>query len=365
MRFTIFGLTLSSSWGNGHATVYRALLRALHRRGHEITFFEKDVEYYAFRRDFNVCDFCDLRLYRDWDEVRPDALALTAESDVVIIGSYCPEGARIADEVLSLARPKKIFYDLDTPVTLARFPVGQPDYIRADQIAEFDLVLSFTGGPALEQLRQQYGARQALPLYGCVDPALYQSVPARDEFRCALSYMGTHAADRQTKLDEFFLEAARRQPARNFVLAGTLYPWSWTWPPNVRRFDHVAPADHPALFSSSRLTLNITRAEMAANGWCPSGRFFEAAACSTPVITDCWPGLEDFFTLGDEVIVARNTEDVLAALQLSDAELQAIASRARERTLDQYTGDYRARELLSYLGSSRTAAKEEKLEMAL
>lgn len=364
MRFCIFGLTLSSAWGNGHATHYRALLRALHRRGHEITFFEKDVEYYALRRDFAACDYCDLKFYESWDEASSSALACAAESDVVIVGSYCPEGARINDEILSLNRPLRIFYDLDTPVTLDRLNRGTVEYLRPHQVAEFDLVLSFTGGEALDILRARYGARQALPLYGCVDPDVHRRVEQRADFECDLSYLGTYAEDRQSKLDQLFLEPARRLPEWSFVLAGSLYPWEWRWPENVRRFDHVAPADHPSFYCSARCTLNITRREMTANGWCPSGRFFEAAACGTPILTDWWHGLDEFFSPGEELLVVSKAEDVISALQCDDVALMNMARRARERTLDEHTGDCRARQLLGYVESAPGRRERRTVELA-
>ena len=364
MRFCIFGLTLSSAWGNGHATHYRALLRALHRRGHEIIFFEKDVEYYALRRDFICCDYCDLQLYENWDTLRPLALAHAAEADVVIVGSYCPEGARINDDVLGISHPLRIFYDLDTPVTLGRLAMGDADYVSPHQIAEFDLVLSFTGGQALKVLRERYGARQARPLYGCVDPDIHGRVEPRSDFVCDLNYMGTYAADRQSKLDELFLEPARRLHDRGFLLAGALYPWHWSWPGNVRRFDHVAPIDHSAMYSSARCTLNITRREMAANGYCPSGRFFEAAACGTPILTDYWEGLEEFFSPVEELLIVSNANEVVAALNRGPANHALMAGRARERTLDEHTGDCRAQQLLSYLESARGSNASRALEMA-
>ena len=355
MKITIFGLTLSSSWGNGHATPYRAILRALARRGHDITFYEKDVEYYSLRRDFVSCNYADLKLYASWEDIRREAMADCAESDVVMTASFVPDGARINDEVLELSRPLKVFYDLDTPVTLNKLDHGRTDYLRADQLKEFDLVLSWTGGHALDRLHDEYGVRLARPLFGCVDPDNYVRLAPREEFRCELSYMGTFAQDRQSKLDELLLEPARRRPNSWFLLAGTLYPWAWQWPSNVKRLDHVAPSDHAALYSSSRLTLNITRGEMAASGYCPSGRFFEAAACGTPIVTDWFDGLDTFFTPSREVLVADNAGDILRALDLSDEELSSIAKAARQRTLDEHTGEHRAEALLRYIGEARIA----------
>jgi len=323
------------------------LLRALRRQGHDCTFYEKDVEYYYWRRDFASCDYCTLVLYPDWGTVRHRALADAASSDVVLIGSYCPQGARIAEEVLDLPTPLHVFYDLDTPVTLENLQGGGVEYLVAEQIPAYDLYLSFTGGAILQELEQVWRARRARPLYGCVDAEVYARVPARPEFQCRLSYMGTHSADRQHKLEELFLQPAGRLPEERFVLAGSLYPREWNWPGNVTRFDHVAPADHPALYSSSRATLNITREGMARTGYCPSGRFFEAAACGTPILSDWWEGLNEFFRR-DEIVVVGSAAEVISALGLDDLELASMAHRARQRTLEEHSGDCRARQLVNY-----------------
>jgi spore maturation protein CgeB len=356
VKITIFGLTISSSWGNGHATPYRAIVRALRQMGHEIHFFEKDVPWYHLRRDFAECEYCRLTFYSDWPEIRKYALQTMRESDVVLTASYLPDGQLISDEVLDLAQPLRVFYDLDTPVTLRNLEDGGVAYLRREQIPEFDLVLSFSGGPILRQLEQHYGARLARPLYGCVDPDIYHRVPSVPEFACDLSYMGTFAEDRQSKVEELFLGPASRYPEKEFVLAGSMYPWDWQWPSNVRRMEHVPPADHPAFYSSSRLTLNITRSEMARWGWCPSGRFFEASACGTPIVTDWWEGLDAFFDPIREVRVVASTEDIDSALNAPAAELQIQAANARQRTLDEHTGRVRAMQLLQYLEEARSAS---------
>jgi len=353
MKITVFGLTISSSWGNGHATPYRAIIRALDRLGHEVHFFEKDVPYYSARRDFDSCGYCQLVLYPEWAEVQERALAEAGNSDAVMTASFLPEGAQINQEILNLPRPLHVFYDLDTPVTLKKMADAGVDYLRPDQLAEFDLVLSFTGGPILRELEQTYGARMVRALYGCVDPDDYlRAQPSRD-FVCDLSYMGTYSPDRQEKLNELLLEPARRHPEKSFLLAGSLYPWQWQWPGNVRRIEHVTPADHPHFYSSSRMTMNLTRGEMAANGWCPSGRFFEAAACGTPLITDSWDGLESFFDPQRDVRVITHAEDVEGALALPDCILRSMAAHARQRTLDEHTGMVRAQQLIQYLERAR------------
>jgi len=358
VKITIFGLTLSSSWGNGHATPYRALLRALARMGHSITFYEKDVPYYARHRDFSSCDFCELFIYQDWDSIRERALHDAAGSDVVLTASFLPQGAQINDELLALPRPLHVFYDLDTPVTLGLLRQGKlVDYLLPAQLSAFDLVFSFTGGACLNELRERYGVRNAQPLYGCVDPDVHFRVEVPEQYRCALSYMGTYAADRQPQLEKLLLAPARQLPQEAFVLAGSLYPWdgSIAWPPNLRRFEHVGPSDHAAFYSSSRATLNITRADMAANGYCPSGRFFEAAACDTPVLTDSWLGLGEFFLAGEEIIVVSSTAEVVEALRRPAAELTQIAARARARTLSEHTGEVRARQMLAALEAARSS----------
>lgn len=365
LKITLFGLTLSSSWGNGHATPYRAILRALHRLGHRVTFYERDVPYYAHHRDLPQCGYCDLKLYDSWESIRKQAMAEAAESDVVITASYVPEGAMIADELLSLSGPLRVYYDLDTPITLSRLATGDLDYLRANQIPAFDLVLSWTGGEALRSLERDFGARIARPLFGCVDPDVYRPVHPSPDLRCELSYMGTYAQDRQAKLDSMFLEAARQRPSSRFLLAGSLYPREWQWPVNVQHTEHLAPAAHPAMYCSSRLTLNLTRAEMAASGFCPSGRFFEAAACGTPIVTDWFRGLDSFFDPRSEVLVANETADVLRALDESDTELKRMARTARQRTLDEHTGYQRALTLLSAFEAARSSTPgEAQLETA-
>lgn len=328
--------------------------------GHKVHFFEKDVPYYRQRRDLQSCDYCGLTLYEDWVQVRRHALAEAADSDVVITASYLPQGGQINEEVLQLSRPLRVFYDLDTPVTLANMERQGVEYVRPEQLSEFDLVLSFTGGKALEELEQTYGVRMARPLYGCVDPDDYRRVDPVPQFTCDLSYMGTYAADRQQKVDDLFLEPARRHPERQFLLAGSLYPWEWEWrwPANVRRIEHVPPHDHPKLYCSSRVTLNITRADMARWGWCPSGRFFEAAACGTPLISDWWEGLDWFFDVVRDMRVVSRPEHVEQALKMDDGELQALARHARQRTLEDHTGSVRASHLLHYLEEASSARSE-------
>ncbi|GJG87475.1 glycosyl transferase [Gemmatimonadetes bacterium T265] len=362
MRLVVFGLTVSSSWGNGHATLWRALIHALARQGHAVTFFERDVSYYAAHRDVTELPAGELVLYASWEDVRDRARRALADADVAMTTSYCPDAvdaAAVMVEARDAGGPLATFYDLDTPVTFARLDAGEVvPYLPAEGLGAFDLVLSYTGGRALDALGTRLGARRVAPLYGSVDPAVHRPAAPRADWRSDLSYIGTYAADRQGAVDALFLEPARRRPGAKFVLAGSQYPADFAWTPNTWYLAHLPPADHPAFYASSRLTLNTTRGAMAAMGWCPSGRLFEAAACGVPILTDTWDGLDAFFSPGDEILVAGSAEDALAALDRPDAELRAIADRARARTLEEHTADRRARELVAALeGTAADAAR--------
>jgi spore maturation protein CgeB len=359
MKFVIFGLAVSSSWGNGHATLWRGLIRALTAQGHSVAFFERDVPYYASSRDlWGLWDPAELVLYPDWDTVRLRAEAAVAAADVAIVTSYCPDGIAASELSVECAPGLKIFYDLDTPVTLAQIKAGtMPPYLPPHGLGDFDLVLSYTGGRALTALRQQLGARRVAPLYGHADPALYQPAAPMAAFQADLSYLGTFAADRQRKLERLFLHPAHLRPEQRFVLGGSGYPMDFPWSENIFFVRHLPPQDHPAFYASSRLTLNITRGDMAAMGYCPSGRLFEAAACGTPIISDTWEGLDHFFAPGSEILLADNVMDVVAALDCDDAERRRIARAARERVTAEHTSGHRAAELIALVRDLGSAGR--------
>lgn len=346
MRIVIFGLAVSSSWGNGHAALWRGLIRALHAGGHRVTFFERDVPYYAEYRDLTELPSGSLVLYRDWD---PElARRAVNDADVGMVTSYCPDACAASALIAESRAGLSCFYDLDTPVTLARLGSGERvDYVPPEGLGCFDLVLSYTGGGALDALRNQLGARRVVPLYGSVDPDVHRPGLPKPQYSGAMSYLGTYAADRQPALQRLFLTAARLRPERRFVLAGAMYPQDFPWLSNVYFVRHLPPPEHASFYASSRITLNITRAAMAAAGWCPSGRLFEAAACGVPVLSDAWPGLDEFFTPGREILVVHDTDDALTALELPDADLASIARSARERVLDEHTASHRARQMLA------------------
>jgi len=362
MKIVLFGLTVSSSWGNGHATLWRGMFRALAQRGCHIVFFEKDVPYYAATRDLYEIEDGKLIFYRHWEEARDRAVAEVSDADVAMITSYCPDGIAATDTVLAAPHALRVFYDLDTPVTLARLQTGETlSYIGPAGLRDFDLVLSFTGGDALTQLEQRLGARRAVPLYGHVDPRVHRRIERVPQYCADLSYLGTYSQDRQAALEALFIEPSGRSPHRRFVIGGAQYPEGFPWAQNIYFVRHLPPDEHPAFFSSSRLTLNVTREPMAALGWCPSGRLFEAAACGTAMLSDWWPGLEEFFIPGEEILIARNASDTLDALMLSDAELARIGARGRERILEEHTSERRAADLLAAVsigrGSDRADAR--------
>ena len=350
MKVVIFGLTVSSSWGNGHATLWRGLCRALARRGHAITFFERDVPYYAAHRDLRQLPGGQLALYSDWAGIEPEARRQLADADVAIVTSYCPDGIAASELVWASGARLKVFYDLDTPVTLNQIRSGKrPGYLNPHGLAAFDLVLSYTGGDALAELKTRLGARRVAPLYGSVDPEVHRPVPPVESYRADLSYLGTYAEDRQAALEQLFIEPARQRPDFKFLIGGAQYPERFPWAANIFFARHVAPSEHPAFYCSSRLTLNITRGAMATMGYCPSGRLFEAAACGTPILSDSWSGLDEFFAPGREILVARNAQDTLDALAMDPDELAAVARAARERVLAEHTAEHRARELEAVL----------------
>jgi spore maturation protein CgeB len=356
VKIVIFGLTISSSWGNGHATLWRGLCKNLIRLGHDVVFFERDVSYYATARDVTELPGGRLELYPDWDEIGSRARTDIHEADVAVITSYCPDALHVTDLLLDQDHCLRVFYDLDTPITLARLRAGERvPYIGANGLRDFDLVLSFTGGPAVfPEFLRLVGARRIEPLYGHADADIHRPAAPQPHYHAALSYLGTYAHDRQRALEQLFVAPALTRQDLRFLIGGAQYPQDFPWSPNVYFVRHLPPPEHPAFFASSRLTLNVTRNAMVEMGWCPSGRLFEAAACGTPVVSDIWNGIGDFFEPGTDILLARGRDDVIAALELGDDELRRIADRARQRTLDEHSSARRAQQFVSLVEQARS-----------
>jgi spore maturation protein CgeB len=362
MKITIFGLSITSSWGNGHATTFRALCHALNRRGHHIVFFERDQEWYASNRDLPGPPYCEVRIFESWNEIRPTVRSELRDTDVALVGSYVPDGIAALDEVLDSNVRVKAFYDIDTPITAGHLRrCGETAYLLKRHLSGLDVYFSFTGGPLLQELELKYGVPFAVPLYCSVDPDRHRELPVSPEFACDLSYMGTYAADRQPKLEELLCRPAGHLPQKRFIVAGPQYPVSIVWPGNVERVLHLSPRHHPAFYCSSRLTLNVTRRDMVMAGYSPSVRLFEAAACAATIVSDNWPGLGTFFAPGSEVLVAAGSDDVVRYISGYEAsELRRIGRAARERVLAGHTSDVRAAEFeraVEIAGRKRREAK--------
>jgi spore maturation protein CgeB len=348
MNIVFIGLAITSSWGNGHATTYRGLVRELAARGHKILFLERNLEWYASNRDMPHPSFCRVGLYESVRELQDRFGSAVREADIVVVGSFVPDGIVVGEWVTRSARGVTAFYDIDTPITLAKLAGDNAEYISRALIPRFDLYLSFTGGPTLETLERRYGSPCARPLYCSFDPDLYFPEPQTLEWD--LGYMGTYSEDRQPTLERLLLEPARRAPNLRMIVAGPMFPATLVWAPNVQRIIHLSPREHRAFYNAQRFTLNITRAEMIRAGYSPSVRLFEAAACATPIISDYWRGLESFFKLDEEILIANSPDDTLCYLnEMKDAERRRIAQRARARVLEEHTAACRAAQFESYV----------------
>jgi len=345
LNCVFLGLSITSAWGNGHATTYRGLLKELWRRGHTVTFLERDVPWYADNREFSEAPYCTVLLYGSLDELKSRFKSLVERADIVVVGSYVPDGIAVGEWVTSTTKGMAVFYDIDTPVTIANLLAGQCEYLSEELCRKYRLYFSFTGGPMLDFIEEKLGSPGARPLYCSVDPSLYY--PERQPVKWDVAYLGTYAADRQPALEDLLLTVARQNTHRAFVVAGPLYPASITWPANVERIEHLPASQHRAFYNSQKFALNLTRRDMVRMGYSPSVRLFEAAACGTPIVTDEWPGLDRFYNLHSEIVPVRNTGDLSACLRMSDDQRLSIAEKARVRTLRFHTAAVRAEQFES------------------
>jgi spore maturation protein CgeB len=354
LRIVVLGLSITSSWGNGHATNFRALIAALDRREHDVLFLERDVPWYAEHRDLPDPPYGRTALYGSLEQLQDEHTSAVRDADLVVVGSYVPQGVEVGRWVQQTAQGVKAFYDIDTPVTLAALGRGECDYLVPELIPGYDLYLSFTGGPTLDHLERTLGSPRARAFYCLVDEKAY--APAEVERRWTLGYLGTWSADRQPVLDELLVEPARRRAQESFVVAGPQYPGDIAWPPNVDRIEHLPPAEHAGFYNAQLMTLNVTRADMVRAGWSPSVRLFEAAACGVPVVSDWWEGLDSFFTPSEEILIARSADDVVAHLEAMDEERRAqMGAAARARVVAQHTAEHRADELEEHVSRIRSA----------
>jgi spore maturation protein CgeB len=346
MKIVFLGLSITSSWGNGHATTYRGLVRELEKLGHDVVFLERDVPWYAAHRDLPNPPYGKTYLYANLEELQESYTPIVQDADIAIAGSYVPEGVAVGEWLINTAQGVTAFYDIDTPVTMAKLSRGDTEYLAPHLIPQYNLYLSFTGGQTLRRLEQEYGSPIARALYCSVDLSLYY--PEAQEMRWDLGYMGTYSDDRQPTLDKLLLQPAYIWQEGRFIVAGPQYPNSIMWD-NVERIDHLPPSQHREFYNAQRYTLNVTRADMIKAGYSPSVRLFEAAACGTPIISDYWDGIETIFELDKEILIADTPKEVLQYLQeISEEERREIGNRARQRILTQHTATHRAKELVDY-----------------
>jgi spore maturation protein CgeB len=349
LKIVILGLSITSSWGNGHATTYRGLMRGLAARGHDVLFLERDAPWYASNRDLARPPYGRTALYSGLEELKERFGRDVREADCVVVGSYVPQGVEVGTWITAAAHGLSGFYDIDTPVTLAKLERGDTEYLCPALIPRYDVYFSFTGGPTLQRIEREYGAREARVLYCSTDPEMYYPEPREPSWD--LGYLGTYSDDRQPVLERLMLEPARRWNYGRFVVAGPLYPASLTWPRNTQRIEHLAPPDHRTFYNSQRFTLSVTRADMVRAGYSPSVRLFEAAACGTPVITDCWAGLETVFRIGEEILVSASADETLRYLRELPEEMRlSVGELARARVLAEHTAAHRAAELEGHVG---------------
>lgn len=349
LNCVFLGLSITSTWGNGHATTYRALLKELSKRGHGITFLERNVPWYAAHREFENLPYCSVQLYHSLQELKDRFATRIRTADIVVVGSYVPEGIAVGEWVTSVAKNFTAFYDIDTPVTLSKLDGGRCEYLSKQLCTKYDLYLSFTGGPTLKFIERKLGSPYARALYCSVDPDLYYPEPQPCKWEIA--YLGTYAADRQAALEKLLLNAAREYPSYSFVVAGPQYPEDIVWPANVERIEHLPASEHQYFYNSQKFTLNLTRRDMIRRGFSPSVRLFEAAACGVPILTDEWPGLETFYQLGTEILPVRTSADLISSLDLPVERRQEMAEKARRRTLRFHTAAVRAAEFEAHVNA--------------
>ncbi|MEX0648091.1 MAG: glycosyltransferase [Balneolaceae bacterium] len=348
LNIVILGLSLTSSWGNGHATTYRGLVLELNKAGHKVLFLERDQPWYAGNRDLPAPSYCETGIYQSLEELKREYKSDVKQADLVIVGSYVPDGIEVGEWVVKTATGITAFYDIDTPVTLAKLEQNECDYLNPPLISEYDLYLSFTGGSTLKYLEEEFHSPAARPLYCSVDPSLY--FPGDQEKKWDLGYLGTYSEDRQPPLEELLLKPAKTWSEGHFVAAGPMYPDSVNWPENVERYEHLGPEKHRWFYNSQRFTLNITRKDMIRRGYSPSVRLFEAAACETPIISDYWEGLDSFFEPGKDLLISRSAEDTLRYItSMAEAERIEMGESARRKVLQNHTAAHRAKELTGYL----------------
>jgi len=345
----VIGLSISSSWGNGHASAYRGLLSELVKSGYNVLFLERENAVFAAHKDLHKHIGFKTEFYSSLKELKKKYSTAVECAQAVIVGSSVMEGAAVGEWVCNNAKGITAFYDIDTPLTMKNLDAKCYEYLSAHLIPRFDLYLSFAGGVSLDLLETAYGSPMARPLYCSVDFSKYY--PEERETRLYdLGYMGTYSVCRQEPLETLMLETAKNWPEGRFAVAGTSYPGGIKWPANTKKIDHLSALHHRDFYCSLRFTLNITKAENAEAGYAPSVRLFEAAACGVPIISDYWEGLSNIFIFGEEILLSsspRNTHKYLT--EIPEQKRREIGERARQKVLNEHSPAHRVRELEAYM----------------
>ncbi|WP_424811381.1 CgeB family protein [Roseococcus sp. YIM B11640] len=351
MKIAFYGSSLLSSYWNGAATYYRGLLRDLALRGHEITFYEPDIFDRQQHRDMDPPDWARVVVYEADELSLRGVIGRAAEADVVVkasgVGAYDEE---LLAGVMHAARADaiRIFWDVDAPATLSEIS-GAPDHPLRRALPDLDFVLTYGGGPPVIGAYLGYGARSCVPIYNALDPATHFPVPREKRFAADLAFLGNRLPDRETRVETFFLDAGWRLPGRDFLLGGN----GWHdkhLPPNMREIGHVGTRDHNAFNCSPLAVLNIARDSMATTGWSPATRVFEACGVGACLITDAWTGLDMFLREGEEVLVARDGQDVAEQLAaLTPMRARAIGGAALRRVLADHTYAIRGAQVDAFL----------------
>jgi spore maturation protein CgeB len=357
LRFAFFGSSLISAYWNGACTYYRGIVHALHRRGHRITFYEPHAYQRQEHRDIPDPDWAHVVVYEPSDEAAVrDVVAGAADHDVIVKTS----GVGVFDDVLEAAVLElpgdslRIFWDVDAPATLSAIESGALADL-GDLIGGYDLVLTYGGGAPVCERYRMLGARKCIPVYNALDPRTHHPVAPRQELACDLLFVGNRLPDREARVREYFFEAVRQAPERSFLLGGN--GWDEAARTNVRQLGHVSPQDHNALNCSAKTVLNVTRDSMAANGFSPPTRVFEAAGAGACLITDPWRGIEFFLEPGKEVLVAADGCAVAALVQqLDEPAAREIGDAARARIVAEHTYDRRATQVETIVSRTWRAA---------
>jgi spore maturation protein CgeB len=352
VRIAFFGSSLVSAYWNGACTYYRGIVRALDGRGYRVTFYEPDAFDRQAHRDIDDPEWAEVVVYEPRDEraVR-EVVAGAAEAEVIVkasgVGVF---DALLEEAVAELEGPEtRIFWDVDAPATLASMEGDSENPLR-ELIGRYDIVLTYGGGQPVIDRYAALGARACLPVYNALDPETHHPAPPRPELGCDLTFLGNRLPDREARVEEFFFSAVEALPKRSFLLGGNGWGDRVAGLTNVRYLGHVSPGEHNALNSSALAVLNVSRESMAANGWSPATRVFEAAGAGACLITDAWEGVEEFLAPGEEVLVARDDAEVAELLRGLDPDrAREIGEAALERVLAEHTYDRRAEQVEAIL----------------